>query len=193
MIQVPRKPRLIGLYSSRPQCGKSTVAGILARHYGYTVHPFVGPLKKLTVSFLMQFGYTREMAKNFVYQDKEHRIEGVPGHPTARHLMQTLGTEWGRDLVHRDVWLDMWQSSMPLGPVVVDDMRFPNEAQTIKDLGGERWLVSRLPSSQASLVAAFRHPSEGALNDLEFDRVIVNDGSMLDLADTVAAALEAGS
>jgi hypothetical protein len=184
-----KRPRIIGLYSSRPQCGKSTVAGILAQH-GYTVHPFAWPLKKLTVSFLMQFGYTKWMASNFVYKDREASIPGIPGHPTARHLMQTLGTEWGRELVHRDVWLDMWQSSLPLGSVVVDDMRFTSESRAIKDLGGEWWRVIR-PGEDHETRYGSTHPSEGALDDLKFDRVIINDGDKLDLMEKVAVALEA--
>jgi len=181
-------PRLIGLYSSTPGCGKSMVAQILKDQHQFEIHPFAGPLKKLTVSFVRQFGYSIGDAVDFVYRYKERKIELIPGHPTTRHLMQTLGTEWGRNLIHRDVWVDMWHSTLPClatASTVADDMRKTNEAGAIKDAGGEWWRVVR-PGHEGETNG---HASEGALDDLAFDRVIINDGTELDLAKKVAEAL----
>jgi hypothetical protein len=42
--------------------------------------------------------------------------------------MITLGTEWGRDLVHADIWTRLWAARAECFPLVVaDDVRFPNE------------------------------------------------------------------
>jgi hypothetical protein len=60
--------------------------------------------------------------------------------------------------------------------VVVDDVRFPNEAQLIKSMGGQLWRIER-----PGLTDATGHSSEGGLADWEFDRVIVNDGTVEDL------------
>lgn len=180
---------LIGLYSSTPGCGKSMVAQILKDQHQFEIHPFAGPLKKLTVSFVRQFGYSTGDAFDFVYRHKETPIGGIPGQPTARHLMQTLGTEWGRELVHRDVWVDMWHSTLPClatASTVADDMRKTNEARAIKDAGGEWWRVVR-PGHEGETNG---HSSEGALDDLEFDRVIVNDGTLAELEVAVGRALD---
>ena len=34
------------------------------------------------------------------------------------------------------------------GLMVIDDLRFPNEAHMVRDLGGEVWLVRHVDSSQ---------------------------------------------
>jgi hypothetical protein len=44
--------------------------------------------------------------------------------------MVTLGTEWGRDAVHPDLWVRLWAASGPrTSRVVVEDVRFPNEVE----------------------------------------------------------------
>jgi hypothetical protein len=83
------------------------------------------------------------------YEDILHRLEGrlkeLPDPillgATPRTAMQTLGSEWGRDLIHPDLWVSTWEnrvrSLLRAGfSVVVDDLRFPNEALAIRGLGG---------------------------------------------------------
>jgi hypothetical protein len=80
----------------------------------------------------------------------EAMIEGdlkeVP-HPainfkTPRHAMQTLGTEWGRVQMGGDFWVKTAERrisnafSTGVKGVVVDDVRFANEADVIKRQGG---------------------------------------------------------
>ena len=53
--------------------------------------------------------------------------------------MQTLGTEWGRECIGPEVWVDVWKSNVQKWldgglNVVVDDMRFPNEWDAVKAL-----------------------------------------------------------
>jgi len=52
--------------------------------------------------------------------------------------MQTIGTEWGRNMIHPDIWVRAWEQSLPEdADVVVDDVRFPNEVAAIRRLGGD--------------------------------------------------------
>jgi hypothetical protein len=164
-------PELIGLYSPAPQSGKTTVANALAAQ-GYARVPFAVPLKAMVAQFLQGLGYREDEAQRLVYIDKASTIPqlGI----TVRHLLQTLGTEWGRTCVAPDVWLKCWAASVTRYPfVVADDVRFPNEAQLIKDMGGQLWLIER-----PGLADATGHASEGGLTGWEFDRVIVNDGTV---------------
>jgi len=69
--------------------------------------------------------------------------------------------------------------------VVIDDVRFPNEAEMIRRLGGELWLVDR-----PNVVYEGDHASEGALADVVPDAVINNSGSLEQLREVVAALLE---
>ena len=62
---------------------------------------------------------------------------------TGRSLLQSLGTEWGRNIVGQDIWVQAmeqkFQSSYaPLR--IIDDLRFENEAHMVRRLGGEVWL-----------------------------------------------------
>jgi hypothetical protein len=60
--------------------------------------------------------------------------------------------------------------------IVIDDVRFQNEAELIKRMGGEMWMIVR-PSVQKSTT----HESEGALDRWEsFDQAIINDGTIAD-------------
>lgn len=173
--------QLIGLYSPAPQSGKSTVARCLAAR-GYALRPFASPLKEMIATFLYSCGHSYEYINDVLYVNKETVIEsfGV----TGRHLMQTLGTEWGRQCVSPDVWLKHWALRIEGTPyVVVDDVRFPNEAQLLTDLGGEVWHVSRPGVERKG-----EHASEGGLDAWpHFTQYIVNNGTLTELHDAIAA------
>jgi hypothetical protein len=59
---------------------------------------------------------------------------------TPRWAMQSLGTEWGRNLIGPDLWIRAWQAAVDRvqagQPVVADDVRFPNEVEAIRKRGG---------------------------------------------------------
>ena len=180
------QPRVIGLYSPAPQSGKTAVAYELQQH-GYISVSFASPLKRMLGIFLSSAGYGHSHIENMLFEAKEEKIPefGV----TPRHLMQTLGTEWGRECIGPDVWVDVWKSSVQKWldgglNVVVDDMRFPNEWEAVKSLEGECWYVTRPRIHHES-----EHASEGALNDHGFDRRLINDGKLPDLYNQVANAL----
>jgi hypothetical protein len=169
---------LIGLYSPAPQSGKSTVASFLTEHGFHTV-PFAGPLKRMLRTFLLQLGYGPEGIDHYLTTGKEDILPGIACSP--RHLMRTLGTEWGRSCVHPSVWLLCWQSTatryLQSGtPIVVDDVRFPNEADLIRSLGGQLWRIDR-PSAERNT----EHASEGSLDTYAFDHVLSNDSTLTDL------------
>lgn len=175
--------RLIGLYSPAPQSGKTTVANYLLAKGWYSV-PFAAPIKRMVVQLLNEIGLSEDNALRLVNTDKEEIIPAL--RTTARHLMQTLGTEYGRQCVHPQVWLMCWERAVTAKleagiPVVVDDCRFHNEAALVRRLGGELWRIER-PGTERSTT----HASEGGLDDYPlFDRRLVNDGSLLTLHERV--------
>lgn len=105
--------------------------------------------------------------------------------PEIRRLLQVLGTEVGRQMIDEDVWVTMTtQDLKPTDDVVFADVRFPNEAQAIKDLGGQIWRVNR-PGTHAINA----HASESAMDNWPFDAIITNDGTLEDLMGQVETAL----
>ena len=104
---------------------------------------------------------------------------------TGRHAMRTLGTEWGRRLVHPDLWVAAWRRRLaeteePV--VIIDDVRFANEAQAIREEGGVVvQLVRPLATTplDAALAAADPHPSEAGLGRDLVDMVLyLRDGQL---------------
>ena len=92
-----------------------------------------------------------------------------------RPLLQTLGTDWGREVVGADVWVKAAKKHLN-GPqcIVFSDMRFENEYDAVKAAGGECWKVIR-PGMGTN-----GHKSDGRLEHLEFDRLLINDGTFGD-------------
>ena len=178
-----KAPKLIGLYSPAPQSGKTCVASVISEQ-GYTIVPFAATLKDMIVPMIVALGYDYPRAWELVISDKSYVLPefGV----SARHMLQTLGTEYGRQCLHPDVWLKCWQKKAErFKAVVADDIRFPNEADLIRSMGGEMWLVQRFDVQRTT-----DHSSEGSLDHYGFDRVIENDGTLDELRSKVMAALK---
>jgi hypothetical protein len=113
--------------------GKSSAARHLVEKHGFTLVKFAGPLKQMMRCLGLG---DREIEGDL--KEQPHR---VLNYRTPRYAMQTLGTEWGRDLIGKNLWVDAAMASAERvldqgGRVVLDDCRFPNEASAIKDYGG---------------------------------------------------------
>lgn len=182
-------PRVIGFYSSLPMSGKSTAAAALTALHWKRL-PFAGTLKKMLRILLLDLGQSEQEADAALSDQKELPCILLSS-CTPRQLLQTLGTEWGRELVHPDLWVKCWkgQAIAALGDgfsVVADDVRRPNEAQAVLDLGGVMVKVVR-PGGGSEAFST--HASEGGLEDWPFDHTIVNDGTVADLERQVLALL----
>lgn len=62
---------------------------------------------------------------------------------TPRHMMQTLGTEWGRNLIDGDIWVKAFARLNAGKCVIVPDVRFKNEAALVREHGVLIHLVGR--------------------------------------------------
>jgi hypothetical protein len=163
--------------------GKDTVASIL----GFDRVAFADPLYEM-VSIVT--GLTPAEMRD--REAKERPIDWLGQSP--RQLLQTLGTEWGRDTISQSIWVDTAmrrvQRLLDEGrDVVVTDCRFDNEAAAIKAAGGVIWQVVRGLGSIKGLAA--RHASEGGVDPLLIDRVIGNWSTIERLRQTVESAIAA--
>lgn len=128
-----------------------------------------------------------------VFYDREGKDTPHPelfGH-TPRHVMQTFGTDWGRKLVHPDVWVSVVerQIGMLSCNVTVTDIRFDNEARMIKDQGGVVWHVVRKDNPYDAVEGASHEAERGVTPEL-VDAILLNGGVCLQqLESSVKTAL----
>ena len=180
-------PLTIGLYSPGPGHGKTTVAYAL-KNRGFEIVSFAEPLRSMAYSLLMDLGLTPGDAWRALHESKNDVIPslGVSG----RYLLRTLGTEWGRDLVHQELWLKSWIARAGDTPlVVVDDVRFPNEAEMLRKRGAVLWLITSEREGFEQVEA--NHRSDGALGGIRFERHVRNDSNLGELVLKVEEALDA--
>jgi len=167
---------IIGLNGLK-QSGKSTIAEHLM-HKRFGTFAFADPLKNA----LAAMGVPRQS----LWGPQEEKEKPLPlfGGKSGRYLMQTLGTEWGREMVDPDLWVNIATNTLS-GNFVCSDVRFPNEAKAIHDRHGLIIKVIR-PSHAIS----DGHKSEQELPDSMIDIVIMNTGTMEELLGKVDAVLD---
>lgn len=177
---IPRV-EILGL-SGWARNGKDTVADHLISKYGYERISFAAPMKealyrlnpKITIDNVVS---TPIRIGVDVYGWDDLKTHG----PEVRELLQRFGTEVGRELWGEDFWVNAAIDTIEDGSrVVVSDVRYPNEADAIKKLGGEVWRIVR-----PGFGAANGHASEHALNDYKFDHILDNNSGVELLYDSV--------
>lgn len=137
--------------------------------------------------------------------------------PTPRLFMQLIGTEFGRNIIHPNTWVNALMSEYKpvhygenLDPFasneenmkhvtnikyanwIIPDMRFENELEAVKQRGGITIRVNRNTIIEKSLsnISDNIHPSETALDNAEFDYVIDNNGTIEDLLNQVKTIMQ---
>lgn len=184
----PSPKPLIGIYSSRAQSGKSTVCAMLQAAGWWNVK-FADPLKDMVRGLLSSMQFTKETIERMVEGDLKEAV--IPGFDTVtpRRLLQTMGTDWGREAIDKDLWVKVAEKKIDRlleleGRVVVDDVRCPNEFEAIKKRGG---IMVKVVRPDAPVVGHTRY--EALLEGYEFDARIQNDGTLDELAVEVMNAL----
>lgn len=122
---------IIGL-TGKARSGKDTAADYLCSRYGFERYSLASPMKRAVCAMM-------EMDESiFDSTRKEVPLKLVDVSP--RYMLQTLGTEWGRNIIGEDLWLKFLQNmydKLPISAkVVVTDVRFENEAEWIRSVGG---------------------------------------------------------
>lgn len=113
--------------------GKTTIAKeIESRAWEYRcILSFAEPLRRM-LSRLIPMDAMTDPAK------KEQPIDWLGG-KTPRQLLQSLGTDWGREMISDTIWIDSMRRFIPEQPfdiIIIDDCRFDNEAEMVRDMGG---------------------------------------------------------
>lgn len=159
------------------RAGKDTLARGLCAALGLPQDSFAGPLRAFVARTLGMTMAELEDAKEAPIA----WLEGV----TPRAMMQTVGTEWGRRMVHPDLWLRSLLARIPAQGAVVSDVRFPNEAEAIIEAGGVVIRLSRPGAGEGD-----SHASETPLPSYLVTFELANDSTPDDLVDRALALLQ---
>lgn len=110
---------------------------------------------------------------------------------TPRLLLQLLGTDCGRNILHPNIWINALFADYKKDQSdwIITDVRFPNEAEAIKARGGIVVRVDRPCKECGGMgyhkmdcnIGRIEHESEYALDSYNFDYKLENDGSIRDL------------
>lgn len=146
---------IVGL-AGYAQAGKDATGEILVRDHGFERRAFADALKEIALA----------IGWNGIKDD------------AGRQLLQNLGLAVRTNL-HPDAWVWPVLRDMP-ERLVITDVRFPNEAESIKAVGGVMVRVERPGVGPVN-----GHVSEVAIDDWPYDGTVLNDGSLDALADTV--------
>ena len=155
----------------RKGSGKSTLADYLKDDNTQLIK-FADPLKDMCRVMLTHMGFDVETVERMIEGDlKEERIPYYDF--TPRHMMQTLGTEWGRECLRPDIWGLIWQERVDQATedgwdVICDDVRFDNEVVRAKEIGFKLCrIISKDETSDS-------HPSE-KLTTEKMDWFVLNN------------------
>jgi len=183
------RPTLIGLVGPAGS-GKDTAAARLYADHDYMPYALAEPIRTMLYALFAEANIPA--AHLFGPLFKADPIEQLHG-ATPRHLMQSLGTEWGRKLVHEDVWLTVAERYLGLQPgdepvsdrIVITDVRFANEAAWVRKHGGI--LVSIHRPGAGLQGSTGQHSSETGVQGIDTHLALSNDGSIATLWDQVDA------
>lgn len=151
-----------------------------------------------------------------VYRKIASLFPGIPASTySVRTLLQFVGTNAMRDVIHENIWVNALFADYTKPAVaairdsggysnhldafsfpnwIITDVRFPNEAEAIKERNGIIIRVNRKYHTETikglklttipmkdGIIEPSTHPSETALDDYAFNHVIHNKGTMEEL------------
>jgi hypothetical protein len=191
--------------------GKGTVGVLLEKHHGFRQDSFARPLKDAVAAI---FGWDRQMLEGDTFDSRAWREQCDPFWSnkfggvdfTPRLALQLMGTEAGRNVFHKDLWvISLIQRNLGKD-VVITDVRFKNEVDAIHKNGGivirvkrgpePRWFPTALLANEGDATAKQEmrdtgiHSSEWDWIGSHINHTIYNDGSLSELEDNVRYMME---
>ena len=180
--------KLLGL-AAKARSGKDTVGEYLRDEYNYKLYAFADPIKQAASKM---FGISLDQ----FYEGDRELVNEFWGF-SPREILQKLGTEAGRNVFRKDIWLKRglqeWETykkdiesfvmtfpetmhhHVPSG-LVFTDVRFENEATMIREQGGQVVHIIRNDAEEVS-----DHVSEAGIAIADGDVVIYNNDTLEDL------------
>lgn len=168
--------------------GKDTVGDYLVNFHGYRKIAFADSLKT-ALSAIFKFNHEQ------LYGDLKETVDPF-WNITPREAMQTIGTDLMRNQFRDDIWVkclereivEIWKKD-PTAKIIIPDVRFPNELDMVKRLGGCIVRVTRPfleqntsdAPEQNTITAPELHSSESHISSFVVDYDVTNNGTIDDL------------
>jgi hypothetical protein len=163
--------------------GKDTVADYLISkfakpsgqyQFSYRRYAFARPLKE---ACKVMFGFTNEQLEDRVLKEAVDEFWGF----TPRRALQLLGTEYGRDMLRKDIWVKRAELEVKNNidehgvSTIITDVRFQNEADWVRAQPSATLIYLIVPDLEKD--EKYNHTSEAGITRADTDVVIINDKS----------------
>lgn len=140
---------LVGFIGS----GKGTAADILVKNHGYEKISFASKVKDVAATL---FDWPRDLLEGETEESRKWReeknefwSEKFKQDFTPRLALQLIGTEFGRRVFSKDIWINFLESKIESNKnYVISDVRFPNEIQWIQEQGGKIIEIDKDPKPE---------------------------------------------
>lgn len=181
-------------FTGKAQSGKDTAAGVLIERFGFERFAFADPMREAAEAINPLIGFTGYVPVYWCDAVEEFGYETTKDmFPEARRFLQRLGTEYGRNLLGGDHWVNIafrragadMLGGVCENNVVFTDVRFENEAARIRFCGGIVVQIVRPDKGMTGGVAS--HASETEMDMIVPDAIIRNDGDMAEFVAGVTA------
>ena len=176
-------------FCGKAGAGKSQTADFMCEKY--LVHPvaFADPLRMMVAPLALMVASSQEEAHHYLYDGKDKAMPHVT--TSARQLYRDFGDAMRK--YDPDVFINLTALKVNLVKqfykrksgdpdfdiaIVVDDIRYNNEAKFIKDKGG---IIIKVDRPAPELRKVPKHSSENGIDDKYIDFTIANDSTLYDL------------
>lgn len=178
-LKTPEKPRngqsfIFGL------CGNAGTGKDSAIEY-LKSNPYSSPILRMAFADPIReigkiFGFTKHQMSDRTLKETVDPFWGF----SPRTFMQKVGTEMFRDCLREDIWIKLLErrikdldNKFGIDPsmIFITDVRFPNEAEAIKNMGG---YIIKIKREEFSKSGENLHPSEKLIEQIPADLTIEN-------------------
>lgn len=182
--------------------GKGTVADILVETHNFEKLSFADKLKDGVATI---FGWDRAMLEGDTDESRQWRelkddfwSNETKMEVTPRLVLQLFGTDCMRNGFDDGIWVSTIKKKLLENPetnYIIPDVRFANEVDMIRDIGGEVWEVKRGPDPEwlinyeSTGVEPTVHVSEWKWIKSKKDLVIENNSTLDTLRSLVLSRL----
>ena len=180
-------PNIIAVTAPSRRSGKGTVADVLITRFGYTKFQYALGIKTAFAALCMAQGIEQDRITRMLGGDLKEAPQAEIGGLSLRTFCEGVGTDWGRKMVSEDLWVNMAYTKIVKlldsgHRVVVEDARFVNECDLVRELGGKVVRVVR-PVWNGGLKPTLS--SEGHLEDYQHNAIFANDSTIARLQEYV--------